>query len=217
MANFWAVSALSQNPHGTAMGQTVQSESPMAHLITEAKNADTPEGSQRYARHLAEMFIGDQVGKTYVTAFSRRLVMADLMAMRGKRNWIPESTVAQAFNDLMEQVTDSSSKPFQTNESIVHQIRLVLYNASHHLSSIDSHSSTCLPSEAVLVMIQLLENNGEISPPCPSWKRMPPEGPYVIGCARNVLANALVFRYAISHSHSERVMLYEHAVQVLGF
>lgn len=186
-------------------------------LIAEAEAADDAKGAKEYSDHLIKMLVAPQVGTAHIAALSHRLAMADLMARQGKRERIPESSVAQAFNDLMEQVTDPPSKPLQTDASVVHRIRLTLYSASRHLSSVDSHPAVCLPSEAVLVMYQLLANNGAESLSCPPQMSPPPSGPYVVGCARGVDAQSLVFHHLISHSRSERATLYDHTAQILGF
>ncbi len=188
-------------------------------LIAAAKAADTQEGAQAYSEDLVKMLVAARMGKAYINALSRRLAMADLLARHGKRKWVPESSVAQAFNDLMEQVAPTSSQPFQTDTSFVHEMRLALNGISPALGSVDSHSSECLPSEAVLLLWQLLANNGA-KLPLPELPRKvgAPKGGYVIG--RSISgpdARLLVFQYAASHTRFESVKLYDHVAQLLGF
>ena len=104
-------------------------------LIAKAEAADTPEGAQDYARYLTARFVAMRTEDAYVGTLSRRLATADLMTRQGKRNWIPENIVAQAFNDEMKEVVGPSGKPPQTDVSVVHQLRLVLYGISPHFSS----------------------------------------------------------------------------------
>jgi hypothetical protein len=191
---------------------TVPRESPAGRLIAEAEAADTGEGLQAYTRHLAKYFVFQRrLGVAYVDAFSQRLLAAELMARQGKRKWIPESMVAQAFNGLMNQAAGSSAKPYQTDVSVVHQMRLILHGVSPHFSSVDTHSSECLPSEAVLIMWQLLLQNGIVSPPNPPVVRCVPP------CVVEVDADILMVRYIDSHTRRESVALYDHVAQLFGF
>ncbi len=218
MAIFWVVPAFAQNSRGADVGQMQLSESPIARLITEAKGADAPEGSQIYAERLAEMFIGDRAEKAYVTAFSRKLATADLATRRGQRKWIHESAIAQAFNDLMEQVSGASGEPLQTDANVVHQIRLALAEITPALTTVKRHSSECLPSEAVFLMNQLLLRNGYLVDRCPPQPG--PNGGLVQHACAEIdspgFANSLVSRYSHSHSRSENKMLFDHVAQRFG-
>lgn len=193
-------------------------QSPIDSLIAKANAADTKEGVRAYSEYLIEMLVPTQkVGNAYSSALSRRLATADLAAREGKRSWVPESSVAQAFNDLMKQAADASGGPegvsgrtIKTNASIVHQLRLRLYNGSPYLSSVDSHGSECLPSEAMLIMQQLFLTDGAAPEPL-----RPGEVRFT---SRNFpTADSLVSRYVVSHSRSETVKLYDNLAHNLGF
>ncbi len=157
-----------QTPPGNEAVTGLPNTSLIDSLIAKAKAAGTKEGARDYSDHLIKMLVPTKkVGNAYSSALSRRLAMAELAAREGKRSWVPEGSVAHAFNDLMKQAADTSGgpagtsdRPIETNASIVHQLRLRLYNGSPHLSSVDSHSSECLPSEAMLIMQQLLITDG---------------------------------------------------------
>lgn len=206
---------LSQSPCRDCAPPNTPSVSPFYVLIQEAKAADTEEGSQTYAKHLTGMFVASEMGDPFILEFSGRLAKADLMARQSKRAWVPESSVAQAFNDLMKQVTDPSSKPFQTDVAIVHQTRLETDSMLHPLTSVASHNSECLPSEAVFVLTELVGKNGTLGLPDPS--HYPSPNIHVTGGALNMHADFVISHYIISHSHSKTVKLYNHVAQVLGF
>ena len=193
-------------------------QSPLDSLIANAKAAGTKEGARDYSEYLIKMLVPTQkVGNAYSGALSRRLATADFAAREGKRSWVPESSVAQAFNDLMKQAADTyggpagaSGRAIETNASIVHQLRLRLYSGSPYLSSVDSHSSECLPSEAMLIMQQLFLTDGAAPEPLRpgevrvTRRNFPP-------------ADLLVSRYVVSHSRSETVKLYDNLAHNLGF
>ena len=218
VAVFAAVPAFPQNSHETEVAAAVQTESPIARLIPEAKEANTPEGSKKYAQRLAEMFIGDRAGEAYLASFSRRLAKADLEARRGQRKWIPEGTVAQAFNSLMRQVSGATGGPFQTDSNVVHRTRLTLAETTPVLTTVKSHDSECQPGEAVFLMNQLLLHNGSLEDRCPPQPG--PDGSLVQhACAEKdgpAFASLLVSRYSRSHSRLKNEMLFDLVVQLFS-
>ncbi len=213
---FWSAAAFPQNSNGPVAPPVPPRRSPAWLLIEEAKSADTQEGAQRYAKHLATMFVSARAGEAYVNEFSHRLALADLAARQGKRNWIPEATIAQAFDDMMRLVTPPSSKPLHTDASVVHQMRLILYAVSHDLSSVDSHRAECLPSEAIDVMMQLLSHDGTLCGPYPPMKPAAPKGT-AQKCTESPEADALVFAYMASHPRPRRQAVYERVTQLFSF
>jgi hypothetical protein len=203
-----------------------QLQSPIDSLIAKAKAAGTKEGARAYSEYLIKMLVPTKkTGNAYSSALSRRLVMADLAAREGKQSWVPEGSVAQAFNDLIKQAADTSGglagasgRAIQTNASVVHQLRLRLYNGSPYLSSVDSRSSECLPSEAMLLMQQLLltDGTGMLSDPSSTPEPLRP-GEVRLTSRNFPTADSLVSRYVVSHSRSETVKLYDNLAHNLGF
>jgi hypothetical protein len=184
-------------------------------LIEEAGAADSQEGRKVYADDLARLLVDGEVGSAYIDAFSLRLALAELMARHGKRKWVPEGVVAQAFNDLMKQVTEPSNKPLQTDASVVHRLRLSLDNTSPDLSTVQSHREDCLPSEAVLTMLLLLANNGAAGRllPDPLASKV---GYVTANAPSGPDARALLSRYLATHSRSESMALYEHVAKLFS-
>jgi hypothetical protein len=204
---------LSQIPSEGASDAKLPRTELIQSLIKEAQAADTEEGMEDYSKLLIKMLVGDQAGAAYATALSHRLAVSELMARHGKRKLIPESSVAQAFNELMKQVGAGPAPPIETNPLIVHQLRVAVYNTSPVLSSLDSHSSECLPSEAVFLMWLLCVNDGAFSIPIPPGGAKPG-----VSIRQNApIASSLIYRYSASHSHFETVKLYDHVVQFIGF
>lgn len=177
-------------------------------LIAQAKAADSPEGSRQYARHVTEDFVFGRTGVEYIDAFSSRLSTADLLARRGERKWIPEKVVARAYNYLMAKTGGSSSRSIRTNSKVVHQIRITLSELSPALTTVTSHESDCLPSEAILLMSQLLLRNGSLNDRCP------PLRPGSHGCVQTVNAVVLVFTYSRTHSASDCEGLINHVARL---
>jgi len=190
------------------------STSPASALIAEAKAAGTQEGNQEYARRLTEWFVPRKTGDAYVDAFSSRLSKADLMARHDERGWIPESVIAQAFNDLMEQTSGKSGKPLRTDTNVVHQLRVTISEVSPALSAVKSISSECLPTEAISLRLQLLYRNGSLEDPCPP--KPGPDGALVQHACVGPDATILMFRYSRSHSASDDEKLSDHVAKLFG-
>jgi len=163
-------------------------------LIAEAKAADTEEGDQQYARRLSDWYVSRRAGDAYITSFSHRLATADLMARHGKRKWIPESVIVQAFNSLMKQVTYPSSKLVQTNTNVVHRLRVTLSEVSPALSTVNSSSSEWSTED-----------------PCPTT---PDANGHLVQLACSENANILVFSYLHSHPASESVKIFDHVAKL---
>lgn len=194
-------------------------------LIAKAKAAGTREGAQDYAEYLIKMLVPTtKTGNAFSSALSRRLAIADFAVRKGKLSWVSEGSVAQAFNDFMKQAADTSGGPagssgraIQTNASVVHQLRLRLYNGSPYLSSVNAHSSECLPSEAMLIMQQLLLTDGGATLSDPSSTGPLRPGEVRLTSRKFPTADSLVSRYVVSHSRSETVNLYDNLAHNLGF
>jgi len=206
-----ALCSCKQSPSDTRTNQGSVSKSPGVVLVEEAEAADTKEGNQKYAKHLTEEFVWRQTGDAYISAFSNRLSEADFMARQGKRKLIPESAVVQAFIDLMTQTGGS----FRTDTNIVHQLRISVLEVSPALSTVKTHDSECLPSEAIMLMLQLVSHNGSSSTdPCPPTHE--PAGGLVQNVCEGATALVVISRYRSSHSRFENRMLFDHVAQRFG-
>ena len=205
-----ALCSSGQSPSNTPTNQGSGSISPGALIVMEAEAADTKEDNQKYAKLLTENFVTSRTGDAYISAFSNRLSQADLSARQGKRNWIPESAVVQAFNDLMKQ----TGGPFRTDTNTVHQLRISVLEVSPALSTVKSHNSECLPSEAIMLMMQLVPRNGSLKDWCPPT--LGPTGALVQHACEGPTALVVIAKYVKSHSRSQDRMLFDHVAQILG-
>lgn len=202
-------SGQSQSNARTNQGSVIRS--PGVVLIEEAEAANAEEGNQKYAKLLTENFVPSQIGDAYISAFSSRLSGADFSARQGRRKWIPESAIVQAFNDLMKRTSGS----FRTDTNIVHQLRISVLEVSPSLSTVKSHGSECLPSEAIMLMMQLVSRNGSSKDPCPPTPT--PSGALVQhACDEGIPALVVIADYVTSHSRLENRMLFDHVAQILG-
>jgi len=199
-----------QSPSNTPTNQGSVSRSPGVVLVMAAETADTTEGNKDYAKHLTENFVPSQTGDAYISAFSNRLSEADLSARQGKRKWIPESAVAQAFNDLMKQTGGT----FRTDTNIVHQLRTSVLEVSPALSTVKSHNSECLPSEAILLMMQLVSRNGSSTDWCPP--ALGPTGAPIQNVCEGATALVVISRYITSHSRFENRKVFDHVAHIFG-
>jgi hypothetical protein len=185
-------------------------------LATDADNLDTIPGENVYAEDLAQLLVGNATDEAYVAAVSPRLSMADWMARHGNRALISEQTVAQAFNDLMTAVTPITDTPPLVNDALIHKLRLTINDNFPELTSVDSHVSGCLPTEATLLLIVLI-NDARVGPPLPGSlpARVSPDGPSRSDATSS--PNALLTAYEASHSRFESVALYDKITKPMGY
>lgn len=186
-------------------------------LIEEAEASDTREGLQKYSEYLITLVVGEQVKSEYISTLSKRLIASEQMTRDGKRKLISENSIVDAFNQLMKQVQISAAPALVTNVTTVHQLREVLYNTSSSLSSLKSSDSDCHPTEAALLMVFLLRNNGAISS-VNSASSTTSDGHAAVTISSIPLeasARGLVNHYSATHSEDERAKLYEDLLQII--
>lgn len=184
-------------------------------LNTLAEEAGTPAGAGRYSRRLVELLAGDQLGDANVSALSKRLATADFTVRNGKRNYVAEVSVASAFNGLMKTVHDKKTKPIETDEVNVHRLRLALSGVAPTLTSVKAHPSSCLPTEAFLLSVLLITNNGSIKPP-PAHGASPRLVTRFGPSSETAIAGELVARFFTSHSQSRNLTLLDALFKNLG-
>lgn len=187
-------------PRRSAVFQSVLSEPILA-----AEVANTPEGAQAYAKTLTRIFVLPELGRAYARDFSKRLAEADLLARSGKRDLIPEDSIARTFNQMMKRITEAGANPLETDTSVVHQFRLSLQSISPYLSSVGSTGTKCLPSEAVLALYLLVSNGGAVTkiPPGARSGSVRAEAP---GGPSGWIP---IYRFIETHDRSKLAELYE--------
>jgi len=187
-------------------------------LSKEAEVAGTPNGAELYSKHLIKLIVGNVMGDKFVSARASRLATVDLLARRGKREYVDERSVADAFNELMKKVRGHGGRTIMTDAATVHRLRLGISRASPALTTVSAHASSCLPSEAMLLIALLITNNGVIGePPSPGNT---PELRVTTGrhvSAANADASLLVVNFLGSHSHSEDVRVFDVLAKYVGF
>lgn len=208
--------ALSQNPPQQTVSVGAVPLSFLKPLAAEADNADTIEGEEEYAADLAQLLVGNATDAAYVTAVSRRLSMADRLDRAGYRTRIPEQSVAQAFNSLMNAVVIAPDTPPRASVATVHQIRTALDKTFPELTSVDLHPSTCLPTEAALLLVILIyhanatEPSSRESPPSIDTQHPPNHSAPKSPCD-------LLTAYAASHPAYASVFLFDNTMKPMGF
>jgi hypothetical protein len=185
-------------------------------IIAEAKAADSPVENYKYAKRLTDWFVTKQTGDAYLDAFSERLTKADLMARHHEREWISESTIVDAYNYLLKQAGGNSSNSPQADINTLHHLRITLSEVSPALSTVNSHKSECLPTEAVQLMIQLLEHNGSIEGLCPPTPGANGTLVQQNPCIVKDDALSLMSKYSRSRSPSEQQKSFDHVAKLFG-
>jgi len=130
-------------------------------LGVDAKRAADPAGDLKYAAELIGM-ITPNLSREDRAQMARRLASADQEARHDPGRYVPESSVAAAFNELMAPVKRNNATPFRTDAETVHRLRGILAGNSPALTSLKEHPTSCLPDEAVLLVYLLIFNNGRV-------------------------------------------------------
>jgi hypothetical protein len=130
-------------------------------LSADAQRAADPAGDLNYATKLIRM-IAPHISQGNVTQLAQRLASADQAARHDPGKYIPETTIAAAFNRFMAQVIDKDAPPIRTDAQTVHRLRWGLVGKSPALFSVKEHPASCLPDEAVFLIFELIFNNGRV-------------------------------------------------------
>ncbi len=163
-------------------------------------------GIRGYSEHLIKLLPLGAVKPTYVNSFSDRLSKAEELARQGKRPLISEETIAEAFDDLMQQTAAPSS--FQTNIAEVEKSRRAFAKELPAIISENRNGKYCYPDEAIWVMEMLIENV-ESHPPQPLHS-----GPEVSGYTPPVRNHLMQYFY--SHSPKEVAHVLDKLAEKLG-
>lgn len=179
-----------------------------------AQRAASPADDLDYATELMRM-MGPHVSRGNFTQLARRLASADQAARHDSTKYIRETSVATAFNGLMAQVQGRHSTPFRTDAPSVHNLREFLWSISPGLTSVDSHPDSCLPDEAVLLVILLLANNGKVI--VVPRSELPPSvetSEHLTFAEMN--ASARVEKFIVTHSRATNMKLFDKMLDDLG-
>lgn len=218
-----AVAAVSMPANGQRTNRsrlsTVSHPVPLLDALSkEAEAAGTPNGAEVYSKHLIKLIVGNVMGDEFVSARASRLAAVDLLARRGKREYVDERSVADAFNELMKKVRGHGGRTIMTDAATVHRLRLGISRASPALTTVSAHASSCLPSEAVLLIALLITSNGVIGePPSPGSAQEPrvTTGRHVSAASAD--ASLLLVNFLVSHSHPKDVGLFDALAKHVGF
>jgi len=181
-------------------------------VIEKKEASSTPAGLEDYAQHLVDLLTGDKPGKASAHRLSQRLAEAELAARDGRRGYVSESAIADAFNNLMRAVRGRDGAEIETTAQQVHWMREWNDRFSPMLSSVEAHASECLPGEAVFTLVMLLNGNSKIGPaPKERFSDAPPSQPGYVGVGishENQKSRGLLNRYARTHWRWQSTRLY---------
>lgn len=195
-------------------GSTAPRSTFLASLSRYEQGASTPTGDLKYATALVRL-TAPRVNTQDLSKLARRLASTDQSVRGGKHNYVPEKAVATAFNRLMARVQGSYTALPYVNADTVHALREVLAGNSADLTSLMSHPHSCLPDEAVLLVLLLSYNNGTVI-----VVRHGQTPPRIVtsGTLADAAANAglRLDQYAVSHSKGQDVALFSNMLTDLG-
>jgi hypothetical protein len=131
-------------------------------LMDQEAASGSPSSVQRYAYDLITLIVPISASKAYMDRVSRRLAQAELETRKGQRKPIPETEVAAAYNELMEQI--GAPAFFRTDAAIIHQFRYhdTTVYALPTLLTASENGDGCLPGESTFLLYMLMENDGKL-------------------------------------------------------
>jgi hypothetical protein len=169
----------------------------METLNREAEATD-PAGVTVYSQDLIGMLLRERARTAYATSFSGRLARAELMARSGKRQLIPEETIARAFNELMGRIGAPGS--LRADLQTVEIARRGFEEQLPAVISRKKNATSCYPGEAVWILTMLLENVGA-NPPHPEGP-----GPSVGGYTPPARISLMQFLAFCRHHEAVKVL-----------
>lgn len=187
-------------------------------LNTEAEASDAA-GIRKYSQHLVQLLLGENASSGFAREMAGHLANAETLARAGRRKLISESEIGKSFNDTMERIGAPSS--LRVDVAKVHRFRLGPFAPSPltSLISIDKNGDNCYPGEAVFLLILLIADNPSSSGRLHAGVK-PEELPRTVGAIvprSDAGASTLLSAYFSNHSQKDRIKLFEHMTQVLGF
>lgn len=189
-------------------------------VIEKKEASSTAAGLEDYSRHLVTLLVGDRTSKSNRDRLARRLTEAELAARDGKRGYVSESAIVDAFNSLMRAVRGRDGAEIRTSVEYVHRVRGWADRISPVLSSVETHASECLPGEAVFTLVTLVNSNGVVglAPNGRFGEEPPPRaGRLIAFTARsNETAVGLSSRYARTHWRWQSGRLYGRVLKDMG-
>lgn len=131
-------------------------------LMNQEAASGSPASVHRYAADLVGLIVPDAAGKDYIDLMSERLAQAELKARKGEEKLIPETEVAAAYNELVQNIGAPAS--FDTSAEIIHRFRRhdIKVQADPALLTAGRNGDGCYPGEAVFLVYLLIENDGKL-------------------------------------------------------
>jgi hypothetical protein len=197
---------------GRVVSQTPARPPNLIETLNKEANASDPAGIHAYSGHLIQLLVPDRAGKAYIDSLSDRLARAELMSRNGKQKLVPETEVAQAFNDLMRQIAAPPS--LKTSGSEVRLIRNAFEKIAPTLISREKNEVYCNPSEAVFLVWVLIPNNGKSSAEAVGTY---PLTRVEVHVSNGPNAASSLSAYLTTHPQSDDVKLFNHLAKVLEF
>lgn len=140
-------------------------------LNQDAKSSD-PAAIRSYAEDLAHFLLPDRVGEKYIDSFADRLAKAEQEAREGKRQLIPDTQVAAAFDEIFRKAnlpgmpnSLEALRHLRTDPEITKKYPALL--------TADRNGTNVSPGEAVYLIAVLLLKDA-YPPPDPSCPPSPP-------------------------------------------
>ena len=131
---------------------------PLADVLNDESKASDGAGIHRYSEDLVRLLVPSRAGQKYIRSLADRLARAEELARAGKGSLVPESEVAQAYNDLMKKVGAPAS--LLTDETAVRNLRLFRFDSPNGLITTARNGTSCSPGEAMYLLLALFWNNG---------------------------------------------------------
>jgi hypothetical protein len=191
---------------GCASSKTEPQPSPCAQnllcLLNQEAAASDPVGIHKYSQDLVELILPNHLGQSYINSAADRLAGAEQAARGGRAKLVSEATVAQVFNDLMENTGASDS--LRADIPAVERARRAFEKDMPGVVSREKNGANCYPGEAVWVVSMLIANVGRPTAPPAQSDQEPHFG---VGAPP---AQRYLELFYVRHSRSEVAEVFDH-------
>lgn len=165
-----------------------------------------PDSLQKYSADLMDLLVPISVKGMDVSAEATHLAQAEQMARAGQGRLVPELSVVQAFNALIDRIGAPGN--FRASEDTVHEFRAyaAATKAFPAVFSASRNGANCTPAEAVFLLYLLIEGDGNLSVQNLDQARMlaSPPGPPQGGAQMGPMGGNLSGLFAAYAAHRRR-------------
>jgi hypothetical protein len=187
-----------------------------------------PADIHKYSQDLVELIVpqpaGEESARQLTDRLADRLAKAEQAVRVGNGDLVSETTVVQAFNDMMRDI--GAPRSYWASEENLHSFRAhaLAIAAFPSLLTAGRNSSNCSPGEAVFLIHLLISNNGQLPDHLLDDVVANTNAPVTVPAANSIApvsvhhgAEGLIFSFSAQRNRQAVSRLFEGMAKTMGF